>query len=196
MVEVKSFRRRIVPAIDDELAAKVGCTNVEDMRKQLRHAINVQKNKELPGLKVDRVIDEVIARLDGEVPAYYVDFIRQDVGREFMQSLEKQGTNLQQWMIENSINGDDMKTEIAEEALRRASIDCALEALFAEKGWELTDEDIDGMFADEETPGETRAAWEAANRMADVRKMSRQSKATDWLVETAVVTVVDGEIQE
>ena len=196
VVEVKSFRRRIVPAIDDELAAKVGCTNVEDMRKQLRHAINVQKNKELPRLKVDRVIDEVIARLDGEVPAYYVDFIRQDVGREFMQSLEKQGTNLQQWMIENSINGDDMKTEIAEEALRRASIDCALEALFAEKGWELTDEDIDGMFAGEETPGETRAAWEAANRMADVRKMSRQSKATDWLVETAVVTVVDGEIQE
>ena len=156
----------------------------------------MQKNKELPGLKVDRVIDEVIARLDGEVPAYYVDFIRQDVGREFMQSLEKQGTNLQQWMIENSINGDDMKAEIAEEALRRASIDCALEALFAEKGWELTDEDIDGMFAGEETPGETRAAWEAANRMADVRKMSRQSKATDWLVETAVVTVVDGQTQE
>ena len=51
VVEVKSFRRRIVPAIDDELAAKVGCTNVEDMRKQLRHAINVQKNKELPGLR-------------------------------------------------------------------------------------------------------------------------------------------------
>ena len=137
-----------------------------------------------------------VERLDGEVPAYYVDFIRQDVGREFMQSLEKQGTNLQQWMIENSINGDDMKAEIAEEAARRAAIDCALEALYAKKGWELSDEDIDGMFAGEETPGETRAAWEAAHRMADVRKMCRQSKATDWLVDTAVVTVVDQEAQE
>lgn len=190
VVEIKSFRRRILPAIDDELAAKVGCTSVEDMRKQLRHSIGTQKSNELPKLKVDRVIDALITRLEGEVPAYYVDFIRQDVGREFMQGLEKQGTNLQQWMLENSVNGDQMKEDVAAEALRRASIDCALEALFAKLGLEVTDADIDKMFEGDENPVETRSAWEKANRMADVRKMCRQSKATEWLVDTANVTVV------
>ncbi|WP_165056766.1 MULTISPECIES: trigger factor [unclassified Adlercreutzia] len=189
-VEIKSFRKRILPAIDDELAAKVGCTSVEDMRKQMRHSISVQKGKDLPKLKVDRVIDAVIERLDGEVPGYYVDFIRQDVGRELMQSLEKQGTNLQQWMLQNSIQADQMKEDVATEAQRRAAIDCALEALFRELGLELTDADIDKMFEGDDDPAATRAAWEKANRMADVRKMCRQTKATDWLVENAQVTVV------
>ncbi|MDO4290831.1 MAG: hypothetical protein Q4C41_06350, partial [Eggerthellaceae bacterium] len=125
-----------------------------------------------------------------EVPAYYVDFIRQDVSREFMQSLEKQGTNLQQWMLENSVKAEQMKDDVNRESVRRASIDCALEALFAAQKLEITDEDVDAMFANDEDPAATRASWEKANRMSDVRKMCRQQKATQWLVDTAEVTVV------
>ena len=36
-VVVKGIRRYVVPPIDDELAVKVGCTDVEDLRKQMRH---------------------------------------------------------------------------------------------------------------------------------------------------------------
>ncbi len=192
VVEIKGFRTCVVPEVDDDLAVKAGCASVEDMRKQMERAINMQKNEDLPKLMVDRAVSELVSRLDGEVPAYYVDFIRQDVGRELMQSLEKQGTNLQRWMIENSINGDQMKENVSREAARRAAIDCALEALFSHKGWEVTDEDIDAMFRGEGRAEGTREAWEKANRMAGIRKMCRQSKATRWLVDTAVVTVVDG----
>ena len=190
-VEVKSFRRRILPAIDDELAAKVGCVDVDDMYKQMRHTINIQKGKELPKLMVDRAVEKIIERLDGEVPEYYVNFICQDVSRELIQGLEKQGTNLQQWMLDNSVNGDQMKDDISAEATRRAAIDCALEAVFVEKGLEVTDEDIDKMFEGDEDPAATRKAWEDANRMADIRKMCRQHKATEWLVDNAEVTIVD-----
>ncbi len=191
VVSIKSFRRRVVPEIGDELAVKVGCADAADMRAQIERAINMQKSRELPELMVDRAIDVLIERLEGEVPSYYVDFIRQDVQREFMQSLEQQGTNLQEWMIKNSVDGDAMKEDIAAEALRRASIDCALEAMFVELGLEVTDEDIDKMLENEEDPAATRAAWEAASRMADLRKMCRQGKVADWLTDNADVTVVD-----
>ena len=88
---------------------------------------------------VDRAVDAMLERLDGEVPAYYVDFIREDVGREFMQSLDKQGMNLQQWMLQNKVEGDKMKEQVQTEAVRRASIDCAMEAMFTELGMEITD---------------------------------------------------------
>lgn len=190
-VEVKGFRRMVLPEVDDALASKVGCTDVADMRKQMTYTINEQKSRELPKLMVDRAIDALIERLDGEVPGYYVDFIRQDVGRELMQGLQQQGTNLQQWMLENSINGDDMKEDVAREAARRAAIDCALEALFVEKGMEVTDEDIAKMFANEEDPEATLQQWKDANRMADIHKMCRHTKATEWLVDNADVTVVE-----
>lgn len=195
VMDVKSFRREILPDLDDELAAKVGCTDAADMRDQMRRNINIQKSRELPKIKIDRAVEQLVKRLDGDVPQYYVEFIRQDVGREFMQDLEKKGTNLQQWMLQNSVEGDAMKEDIAREALHRASVDCALEALFAELGLEVTDADIDAMFEGGE--GEhTREEWKAANRMADLNKMARQTKATEWLVDNANVTVIDSYLSE
>ena len=194
-VVVKGIRRYVVPPIDDELAVKVGCTDVEDLRKQMRQAVDMHKRETLPKLMVDRAVDAMLERLDGEVPAYYVDFIREDVGREFMQSLDKQGMNLQQWMLQNKVEGDKMKEQLQTEAVRRASIDCAMEAMFTELGMEITDADIDKIFegADSGEKGQKRSDWEDANRMANIRKMCRQRKVTSWLVDNAVVTVVDDE---
>lgn len=191
VVDVLGFRKMILPELNDDFAVKVGCMDVEDMYKQMRLNINIEKEKELPRIKVDRVIDVALQRLDGEVPEYYVDFIRQDVGREFMQDLEKSGTNLQQWMLENSVNGDDMKDDIAKEARRRAAIDCMLEAVFTEQGLSITDEDIDVLFEGDDDTDNTRQMWEDAHRMANLRKMARQTKATEWLVDNAEVEIID-----
>ena len=161
----------------------------------MRQAVDMHKRETLPKLMVDRAVDAMLERLDGEVPAYYVDFIREDVGREFMQSLDKQGMNLQQWMLQNKVEGDKMKEQVQTEAVRRASIDCAMEAMFTELGMEITDADIDKIFegADSGEKGQKRSDWEDANRMANIRKMCRQRKVTSWLVDNAVVTVVDDE---
>lgn len=190
VAEILGFRTKTVPAIDDELAQKVGATDVEDMKKHIERNIAVQKAQELPRIKVDRAIEAALSRLDGDVPAYYVDFIRQDVGREFMQSLQEQGVNLQEWLLQNSINGDDMKDDISREAQRRAAIDCMLEAVFDHAGLEITDADIDDMFGGDE-PAVVREDWERAHRMAEVKKMCRQHKATQWLVENADVEIVE-----
>ena len=188
-VEVTGFRKMVYPE-GPELAGKVGCGNVEELRKDMEVSINMQKNKDLPKLKVDRCVEALVARLEGEVAEYYVDFIRQDVGREMMQSFEKKGTTLQEWLLQNRVEADAMKEQISNEAARRAAIDCALEALFLEKKMELTDEDINMVFGSDENVEETRKAWEDANRMANICKMARQSKATQWLVDNAVVTTL------
>ena len=191
IVTVTEFRRKVVPALDDELALKVGCADVDDMRAQMRRNINEHKNNTLPNLMVERAVDVLVDRLVGEVPQYYVDFIRQDVGREVMQSFEKQGTSLQQWLLQNGTNGDDLKAEVSKEAVRRAKIDCALEAFIAEKGIDCTEDDIEKELANEDDPAAIREKWESSNRMAELRKICRHSKATRWLVQTAEVTVVD-----
>lgn len=192
IVTITEFRRKVLPALDEDLAIKVGCADVDDMRAQMRRNINEHKNKTLPNLMVERAVDVLIDRLVGDVPQYYVDFIRQDVGREVMQSFEKQGTSLQQWLLQNGTNGDDLKAEVSKEALRRAQIDCALEAFIAEKGIECTEEDIEKELANEDDPAAIREKWEASNRMAELRKICRHSKATRLLVQEAEVTVVDG----
>lgn len=187
-VEVTGFRKMVIPE-GEELAGKVGCQSMDELRRDMASSINMQKQKDLPKMKVDRCVEQIVARLEGEVPSYYVDFVRQDVGREMMQSFEKQGTSFQEWVLQNSVEADKMKERVSAEARRRAAVDCALEALFLAKGMELEEADIDQVFAGDENAEETRKAWEDANRMSNVRKMARQSKATQWLFDTAEVKV-------
>lgn len=192
-VEVVRFRRLLLPELDDELAMKAGAADVADLRRQITYAINDQKARELPKLLVDRCIDALVERLDGDVPGYYVDFVRQDVAHELMQKLQEQGTDLQQWMLQNAVNGDEMREDMDREARRRAAIDCALEALFAEQGWEVSDQDIEKLFEGEDDPEATLRQWQEAHRTADLRKMARRAKATEWLAANADVTVVEDE---
>lgn len=191
VAEVLGFRRLTLPEVDDDLAAKMGSPTVDDLYRQITYSINAEKAKELPKLLVDRAVDVLVERLDGDVPAYYVDFVRQGVGREMLQKLQDEGTDLQQWMINNAVKGDEVKEDIDRKAQRRAAVDCALEALFAAKGWEVTEQDIEQLFEDEEDPAATLQQWKDAHRTADLRKMARRAKATAWLADTADVTVVD-----
>ncbi len=190
-VEVKGIRKKVLPDFDDEFFAKVGAANLDDLKKQMRLTIDMQKEKELPKLMEERVVDALVNRLKDEVPDYYVEFLREDVGRELMQSLQKDGTNLSDWMLQNNVEAEKLQNDVKQEAISRARHDIALESLFKEKGWKVTDEDIQKELAGDEDPAATLASLQESHRMADLRKMCRQSMAARWLMETAEVSVVE-----
>lgn len=186
-VEVKGFRALVLPT-GAELAGKVGCADEDELRHDMALSINMQKHKDLPRIKVDRCVEQLVKRLEGEVPQYYVDFIRQDVGQEMMKSFEERGTSFQEWVLQNNVEAQALKDQVSSEAARRAAIDCALEALFVGLNMEITEDDMLALFEGEEDPAATLQKWEEAYRLANVRKMCRQSKATQWLVDNAQVT--------
>ena len=190
-VEVKGFRACIVPELDDAFAQKLGSKDVEELRGAVKMALDNDKRKELPNLMVERCMEQLVGRIKGEVPEYFVEIIKEDVFREFMQSMEKNGTSLQEWMLKNDMQKEEIQEQILEEAKHRAALDVAIEALFEELGLELTEEELDKTLAKEKNPEEIRRSWSEANRMADLRKLARQDMVTRWLVKNAQVTVVE-----
>ena len=190
-VEVMSFRKCIIPDLDDAFAQKLGAENVKALTEQVRNALNMDKNKYLPQLMEERVVDALIERIDGTVPEYYVNFIREDVGREMVADLDKEGTSLQNWILKNDVQREELKEAIQAESLNRAVRDCALEAMFRHQGWEITDQDVMDLLKGTDNPEETLKSWQDANHVAELRKMCRQNAVVRWLVKTAEVTVVE-----
>lgn len=190
-VEVKQIRKRVLPELDEEFLAKIGATSLDDLHDQMKMTINMQKDRELPKLLEQKVVDALIERFEGEVPEYYVDFMRDNVSRELMQRLQKEGTGLQDWMLKNNVEAEKMQEEVNQESIDRAKRDMALEALFKEKGWEVTDEDIARELSGVDDAEAQIAELKEAHRMADLRKMCRQSMAARWLAKTADITVVE-----
>ena len=190
-VEVKEVREKVVPELDEAFCEKVGVESIDELRKQLEDAINQQKKEQLPDLKERRCVEELTRRVHGEVPQSYINFSREDLLRDFFGQLQRQNTSLDQFLIQNNISSEQFKEDVEEEAKEIAEQSLALDALFREKGWELTDEDIDKEFQVVENPEETRKQWEESGRMAVLREACRRSKATQWLVETAIVQIED-----
>ena len=190
-VEIMEIRKRVLPELDEEFLAKIGATSLDDLHEQMKMTINMQKDRELPKLLEQKVVDALIERFEGEVPEYYVDFMRDNVSRELMQRLQKEGTGLQDWMLKNNVEAEKMQDEVNQESIDRAKRDMALEALFKEKGWEVTDEDIARELSGVEDAEAQIAELKEAHRMADLRKMCRQSMAARWLAKTADITVVE-----
>lgn len=190
-VEVMNFRKCIVPALDDDFAMKLGVEDVNALVEQVRNALNNDKNRYLPQLMEQRVVDALIERVDGPVPEYYVDFIRQDVGREMVANLDKEGTSLQDWILKNDVQREELKENIQAEALNRAVRDCALEAMFAHQGWTVTDQDVEELLKGTDDPEGNLKSWQESNHIAELRKMCRQNAVIRWLVKTAQVTVIE-----
>ena len=164
---------------------------MKTLREAVKMALDKDKHDILPDMMVERCMDKLIERIDGEVPEYFVKVIREDVMREFMQSLEKNNTNLSDWLLNNNVKKEEITSQVDEEAVRRAALDVAIEAYFNEKGMEVTDEEIDKTLAKEKDAVAVRASWEEAQRMADLRKLVRQDMVTRDLVKNANVTVVE-----
>lgn len=83
-VEIMEIRKRVLPELDEEFLAKIGATSLDDLHEQMKMTINMQKDRELPKLLEQKVVDALIERFEGEVPEYYVDFMRDNVSRELM----------------------------------------------------------------------------------------------------------------
>jgi len=195
-VEVKEVRTKVIPELDEAFCEKIGVESIEDLKKQMRDAINQQKKESLPNLKESRCVEELARRVHGEAPQSYLNFSREDLLRDFMNQLQQQGTTLDKYLIGNGITSEQFKADVEQQSKEVAEQSLALDALFRERGMELTEEDIAKEFEVVDNPAEVRKQWEEAGRMSVLREALRRQKATEWLVETAIVTIDDGSEEE
>jgi trigger factor len=101
--------------------------------------------------------------------------------------LEVTGSNLEQ--VENDI-GEQARASVREEL--------ALEALFRQMGWEITDEDVDAELASlagagEGDPAELRKKWTEAGVIPVLHEQIMHKQAVRWLMDGENVKIIEEE---
>ena len=103
---------------------------------------------------------------------------------------------LDQFFAQQGITADEFNKDLDEEAKEVAAQTLALDALYKHLELEITDEDIDKEFQVVDDPAAVRKQWEDNGRMSELREAIRRRKATEWLIENAVVTLDEGDADE
>lgn len=186
---VTKVETKVLPELDQDFAERIGVESIDALRDEIEKQLNESKDKVLPDLKERRCVEELAKRVAGAVDPDYVSFSRQDILRDFFNNLQRQGVTFDQYLQQRGITADDFQKDLDEEAKENAEQSLALDALFRDRGMELTEEDIDKEFQLVDDPEGTRKQWEESGRMSMLREALRRQKAVEWLIDTAKVTI-------
>ena len=195
-VTVHEIKAKVLPPIDDEFATNVGgFDSVEELRADLRSKMDAQKGVAHMQLKEREARSALAESLEGDVPEAMVKTRASAMFRDFATGLEQRGTTLEGYVEATGVDPTQIQSDIEAQALQSVREELALEALFREKGMEITDADIDeelaliaGQGDETETPEELRARWEEAGIMTALREQVMQKKAMLWLLDNVTVT--------
>ncbi|MGL5172643.1 MAG: trigger factor, partial [Olsenella sp.] len=171
-----------------------GYDDVETLRNAVKEEIENDKKNSLPTLKEDRVVEAVGSTLIlDEVPAEYQNEIFNELATEFLNRLQNQNISLDMFLNARGIKTDDFISDLHAQAEERARQSLALDAMARKLGLEATEEDVRDEFVKSgiQNVEEEIENWRNQGRLPAIHDSIKRTKALDWLVENATVTVVD-----
>ena len=186
-VTMTEIREKTLPKDDETLAEKAGVESFDKLKEMIKDALDKQLEQQWPNMKERRCKAELAKRLYGQVPVSYQNYTRNEVRLDFYNNLERQGYTFDMFLQQQGITAEQFNQDLEEEAKEVAEQSLALDALARKLELKVTNKDIDKEF--EGVEGSSRKDWEKAGRMSQIREAILRTKASDWLLENAKVTI-------
>jgi trigger factor len=197
-VVVKEVKEKVLPELDDAFAEEASefATMAELRDDVVRRATAVRRGRAQMAMR-EKAGEALAELVTDEIPEPLVASEMQERIQDLSMRLQAQGLNLDTWLAMQGRGPEDFVAELRETALTAAKVDLALRALAEQEAIEVTDEDLEGEWADVAARvgldvDEVREQFERAEQVQAVRSDVRKRKAFEWLLEQVVVVDEDG----
>jgi len=198
-VDVHEVKAKVLPDLDDEYATNVGgFDTIDEYRADVRAKLE-QSKAVGHGQNVERQVRAALAeRLEGEAPVSMVESAKQAMMRDFMTGLEQRGMSPEQYLQATGVTPEILEADIAKQAETSVMEELALEALFRELEFEVTEEEIDAEIAEmaegsSSSAEELREKWESTGVIGVLNEQIMHKKAVMWLMDDKNVEVIEKE---
>jgi trigger factor len=192
-VELLDLRERILPELDDEFAKSVGdVATVEELRTEIREALQKRAEAEARHAFADRIIDFAASNATVELPevmiANEIEIMRDELGNR----LAQQQIGMEQYLALAKQTPEELAAELREPASRRVKVLLTLSAIAEKEGIDASDEEVQAEI-DEQVArygNDPRLAESLGSRRGRsyLRMTIRNRKLVDTLIERALGT--------
>ena len=194
------IEHRELRALDDDFAQEVSnFETIEELRNDVRDNLIKTNEYRQNGLKKKEVLARAIEQCSIDIAPAVIEMQFQTILSQFEQRIEAQGIGLDQYFEMTKSNLNEFKHDMLPEAERNAKTNFMLEKIIEEKGFELTDEEVDKQV--EEIAEQMGVDFDQAKQnlegvMDKVRYNMKIDKAIQYLVDNAVITEKEVAAQE
>ena len=188
-VEVSAVRRRVLPTLDDEFAKDLGeFATLAELRGRVREDLEQDAERERTRRMRQELLEQLAARMTGEVPE---GMVAREVDRrveEFARRLMDQGVDPRQ----AAINWDEFRTQQQEPAVATVKSVLVLDAIVAQEGLEVSEEELDADISGYATRAgrslaEVRAQLEQQDQLDSIRTGLLREKAVSHAMSRATI---------
>ncbi|MDL2232814.1 trigger factor [Ruminococcaceae bacterium OttesenSCG-928-L11] len=141
LVEIKG---KELPELDDEFVKDVSeHDTVEQLREEIKKNLTEQKDRRTQEEYENKLVDQVIANLEGEIPEVMYENHIDEMVRDFEYRVQSQGMNIQLYLQYTGMDMDSFRKTFREQAERQVKIRLALEKIAELENITPTEEDIE-----------------------------------------------------
>jgi trigger factor len=192
-VTLLDVRERLLPDVDDEFARSVGeVANVEELRAEVRDALQRRAADEARHGFADRIIDFAASNATVELPEVMVANEIEIMRDELRNRLAAQRIGLDQYLALSKQTPEELATELREPASRRVKVLLVLSAIAEKEGIDATPDDvqaeIDDQLARYDNDPKLSEYLTSRRGRSYLRMTLRNRKLVDTLIERALGT--------
>ncbi|MBS1870403.1 MAG: trigger factor [Actinobacteria bacterium] len=190
-ISVKEVRERVLPELDDELAADAaGFDTLDELREDVRRRIAEQEERAVESEFREAVLDAVVERATVEVPEALVEARAIELWDQMLHSLSHRGLSKDAYLQISGRTETEILDEAKPDAERALKREAVLAAVVAAEAIEPSDDELAEALA----PTAAREGQQPAKLLERVRKAGTLDalrddvatrKAMDLLVERA-----------
>lgn len=147
-MKVISIHERVLPEIDDELAAEItGLKTVAEWREMVREGMGNQAAEQSERIVEGRIVDELIKRCKIEFPANMVMDEMTEQHGELLEQLQERNMTFESYLQMAQMTEEQYQQQVSERATARVIQRLVLRELIKAEGINVTNEEIDAEFA-------------------------------------------------
>ena len=149
-VELLDLREKLLPEVTDDFAKSVGdVETVDELRAEIRDAMEKRADAEARHAFGDRIIDFAVSNASVELPEVMVANEVEIMRDELQSRLGQQRIGLDQYLALAKQTPEELTNELREPATRRVKTLLVLSAIAEKEGIDASDEDIDAEIAEQ-----------------------------------------------
>lgn len=173
---------------DEELAQKLGYSNVEEMYSKIKEALIKNKSDVEKEKVYNEIVNKIIEDSEIDPPETLVLTVAQAMFQELFNDLARSGKDFEDYLKEIGMTKEQFIEEIKERARKRIQLEFIFEHIAQEENIKVTEEEIDeylSRFAEEENKSVSQIK-EELERSGDLKTLEKnllRSKIVEFLIE-------------
>ncbi len=143
-VVVKGIKVKELPELDDDFAQDVSeCDTLDAYKENVKKEIYDKKAAAAKSAKEDAAIEKIVENAQMDIPQPMVETQKRQMADEFVQRLQMQGLNIQQYLQFTGMTPEKFLETLEPQALKRIQNRLVLEEIVKAENLSVSDEEIE-----------------------------------------------------